>query len=64
MIATMNQANFLGMLMAGPLYQIFLKIAAAIGCPVSVVFWMIGAMVLPLAIAYRMGDYCGNNISN
>ncbi len=55
MIATMNQANFLGMLLAGPLYQIFLKIAAALGCPVSVVFWMIGAMVLPLALVYRMG---------
>lgn len=55
MIATMNQANFLGMMMAGPLYQIFLQIAQALGFPVSSVFWMIGLLILPLAIRYRMG---------
>ena len=56
MIATMNQANFLGMMMAGPLYQLFLQIAKWLNYPVSSVFWMIGIMVVPLAIFYRMGD--------
>ena len=56
MIATMNQANFLGMMLAGPLYQLFLQFAKWLQFPVSSVFWMIGLMVLPLAIGYRMGD--------
>ena len=56
MIATMNQANFLGMMLAGPLYQLFLQIAKWLNCPVSSVFWMIGIMVVPLAIFYRMGE--------
>ncbi|MCF7960581.1 MAG: MFS transporter, partial [Pirellula sp.] len=56
MIATMNQANFLGMMLAGPLYQLFLQIAKWLNYPVSSVFWMIGIMVVPLAIFYRMGD--------
>ncbi|MEQ1826164.1 MAG: MFS transporter [Pirellula sp.] len=56
MIATMNQANFLGMMLAGPLYQLFLQIAKGFGFPVSSVFWMIGLMVLPLAIGYRLGE--------
>jgi acyl-[acyl-carrier-protein]-phospholipid O-acyltransferase/long-chain-fatty-acid--[acyl-carrier-protein] ligase len=55
MIATMNQANFLGMMLAGPLYQLFLQIAKWLQFPVSSVFWMIGLMVIPLAIGYRMG---------
>ncbi|MCU0708978.1 MAG: MFS transporter [Pirellula sp.] len=55
MIATMNQANFLGMLVAGPLYSLFLLIADKMGWPVSSVFWMIGLMVMPIAILYRMG---------
>jgi acyl-[acyl-carrier-protein]-phospholipid O-acyltransferase/long-chain-fatty-acid--[acyl-carrier-protein] ligase len=61
MIATMNQANFLGMMMAGPLYQLFILIAKACGMPVSSVFWMIGLLVLPLAIGYRMGERSHKN---
>lgn len=56
MIATMNQANFLGMMIAGPLYQLFLFFAAQMGWPVSSVFWMIGILVVPIALTYRMGD--------
>jgi MFS family permease len=56
MIATMNQANFLGMMFAGPLYQLFVFIANSIGWPVSSVFWMTGMLVLPLALHYRLGD--------
>jgi MFS family permease len=54
MIATMNQANFVGILLAGPLYQLFERIANWTGSPISSVFWMIGALVLPLAIFYRL----------
>jgi len=55
MIATMNQANFLGMMIAGPLYQLFLIFAKTLNWPVSSVFWMIALMVLPIAMFYRMG---------
>ncbi len=54
LIATMNQANFVGILLAGPLYQLFEKIAGSLGWPISSVFWMMGAIVLPLAIFYRL----------
>lgn len=54
LIATMNQANFLGILLAGPLYQIFEKAANWQGWPISSVFWMMGSMVLPVAIFYRL----------
>ncbi|MGN6133416.1 MAG: MFS transporter [Aureliella sp.] len=54
MIATMNQANFIGILLAGPLYQLFERIAAWTDSPISSVFWMIGLLVLPLAIFYRL----------
>jgi acyl-[acyl-carrier-protein]-phospholipid O-acyltransferase/long-chain-fatty-acid--[acyl-carrier-protein] ligase len=54
MIATMNQANFVGILISGPLYQLFERLAAWTGCPISSVFWMIGLLVLPLAIFYRL----------
>jgi len=54
LIATMNQANFLGILLAGPLYQLFEKTSSWLHWPISSVFWMMGAMVLPLAILYRL----------
>ncbi len=54
MIGTMNLANFIGILIAGPLYQFFEMTARWIGWPVSSVFWMIGALVLPLALFYRL----------
>lgn len=54
MIATMNQANFVGILLAGPLYQLFERVANWTGSPISSVFWMIALLVLPLAIFYRL----------
>lgn len=54
MIATMNQANFVGILLAGPLYQLFERIANWTGSPISSVFWMIALLVLPLAVFYRL----------
>ncbi|MBU6237246.1 MAG: MFS transporter [Planctomycetes bacterium] len=54
MIATMNFANFVGILLAGPLYQLFLSLATSIDWPVSSVFWMMSLMLLPIALFYRL----------
>ena len=54
MIGTMNFANFVGILIAGPLYQLFLSFASGLGCPVSSLFWMLAIILLPLAIRYRL----------
>lgn len=54
MIATMNQANFVGILISGPLYQLFEAIASWCGWPISSVFWMMALLVLPLASFYRL----------
>jgi MFS family permease len=54
LIATMNQANFLGILLAGPLYQLFERISAALGWPISSVCWMMGLFILPLVFFYRL----------
>jgi acyl-[acyl-carrier-protein]-phospholipid O-acyltransferase/long-chain-fatty-acid--[acyl-carrier-protein] ligase len=56
MVATMNQANFLGMLLAGPLYQLFESISHAMQWPIQSVFGMIGLLVLPLALFYRLDE--------
>lgn len=56
MIGTMNQANFIGILCSGILYQIFQWISLKLGWPISSVFWMLALMVLPLAIFYRLGS--------
>lgn len=55
MIATMNQANFVGILASGFLYQLLEKLARFLGWPISSIFWMLAIMVLPLAIFYRLG---------
>lgn len=54
MIATMNQANFVGILISGPLYQLFEAIAGGLGWPICSVFWMMSLLVLPLAVFYRL----------
>lgn len=54
LIATMNQANFLGILLAGPLYQVFERLAGGMNWPISSVFWMMAAFVFPLAVFYRL----------
>ncbi len=56
MIATMNQANFLGILISGPLYQLFEAIAGKAGWPICSVFLMMGLLVLPLAVFYRLNS--------
>jgi acyl-[acyl-carrier-protein]-phospholipid O-acyltransferase/long-chain-fatty-acid--[acyl-carrier-protein] ligase len=54
MIGTMNFANFVGILIAGPLYQLFLVIATSIGWPVSSIFWMLAVLLIPIAIRFRL----------
>ena len=54
MIGTMNFANFVGILIAGPLYQTFLILASFLGWPISSVFWMLAALLLPVAFLYRL----------
>lgn len=54
MIGTMNFANFVGILIAGPLYQAFLSLASLLGWPVSSVFWMLAILLLPIAFLYRL----------
>ena len=54
MIGTMNFANFIGILIAGPLYQAFLVLASFLGWPVSSVFWMLAVLLLPIAFVYRL----------
>ena len=63
MIATMNQANFVGILISGPLYQVFEAVAGAMGWPISSVFWMMGLLVLPLAALYRLDSCSGATTS-
>jgi MFS family permease len=55
MIGTMNQANFVGVLVSGPLYQAMEAFASAMGWPISSLFWMLAICFLPLAILYRLG---------
>lgn len=54
MIATMNQANFMGILISGPLYQLFEAISTWANWPICSVFLMMGLLVLPLAVFYRL----------
>jgi|JI9StandDraft_2_1071091.scaffolds.fasta_scaffold16723_1 MFS family permease len=54
MIATMNQGNFLGMMISGPIYQLFEWISIALKIPINSVFFMIALLVIPLAIFYRL----------
>ncbi len=56
MIGTMNQANFVGILLSGPLYQVFEAFATSMGWPISSVFWMLAFFLLPLAVFYRLGE--------
>lgn len=56
MIGTMNLANFVGILLAGPLYQLFVALAVALGWPVSSVFWMMCLFLVPLLFIYRLPD--------
>jgi len=54
LIGTMNFANFVGILLAGPIYQLLIQIAMWMNWPVSSVFAMMAAMLLPILLFYRL----------
>lgn len=53
MIATMNQANFAGILLGGVLFSFATTLLAAWKLPVNLMFGVTAAIMLPLAITYR-----------
>lgn len=54
LIGTMNFANFVGILLAGPIYQLLIQVAMWMNWPVSSVFAMMAAMLLPILLFYRL----------
>lgn len=55
LIGTMNFANFIGILLAGPIYQLLIWVAEhCLAWPVSSVFAMMAAMLVPILLFYRL----------
>ena len=54
LIGTMNFANFVGILLAGPIYKLLIKVAEWMTWPVSSVFAMMAAMLVPILLFYRL----------
>jgi acyl-[acyl-carrier-protein]-phospholipid O-acyltransferase/long-chain-fatty-acid--[acyl-carrier-protein] ligase len=54
MIAVMNQANFMAILLSGVVYGIFDRIAIQFGWPRSSIFAMMALLALPIAVWYRL----------
>lgn len=53
MIAVMNQANFIAILMSGVIYSLFDRLVLAAGLPRSPIFALTALLLLPVAIFYR-----------
>ena len=53
MIAVMNQANFVAILLSGVVYKLFDQWVTAAEWPRSYIFAMMAMLVVPLLIAYR-----------
>lgn len=56
MIAVMNQANFLAIVIAGVLYQLLDAAIGAAGLPRSSLFAVMAVLFVPVAILYRMDE--------
>jgi acyl-[acyl-carrier-protein]-phospholipid O-acyltransferase/long-chain-fatty-acid--[acyl-carrier-protein] ligase len=54
MIAVMNQANFIAIMLSGVVYKFFDETVVSRGWPRSAVFAMMAVMTLPVAIFYRL----------
>jgi MFS family permease len=54
MIAVMNQANFLAILLSGVLYDLFGRIVDFLDWPRSPIFAMMAVLLLPAALLYRL----------
>ena len=54
MIAVMNQANFVAILMSGILYSVFDRVVEFLHWPRSPIFAMMAVLLLPVALFYRL----------
>lgn len=54
MIAVMNQANFIAILLSGVLYDLFGRVVDALGWPRSPIFAMMAVLLLPVALFYKL----------
>ncbi len=53
MIAVMNQANFVAIMLSGVFYSVFDRLVTAVGLPHAPIFIMTALLILPVAIFYR-----------
>ena len=53
MIATMNLANWIAILLSAILYYVFGLIVKLLGWPPSMMFALTAALMLPVALCYR-----------
>ena len=53
MIAVMNQANFLAILLSGVVYGVFDALVIQLGWPRSPIFAMMAVLVIPVLIFYH-----------
>ena len=53
MIAVMNQANFVAIMMSGVVYGTFSRLIVALEWPRSPVFGLMALLILPLLLFYR-----------
>ena len=53
MIAVMNQANFIGIILGGVIFMIAIKVLEAMDWPRCLVFAVTAAIMLPIALLYR-----------
>jgi MFS family permease len=63
MIAVMNQANFLAIVVSGVVYMLIDGLITAMGWPRSALFAAMAFIFLPVAILYRMEPDENNNVS-
>ena len=56
MIAVMNQANFIAILLSGVVYMLFDRLVVGLGWPRSPIFAMLAALMLPVALFYHPRD--------
>jgi acyl-[acyl-carrier-protein]-phospholipid O-acyltransferase/long-chain-fatty-acid--[acyl-carrier-protein] ligase len=56
MIAVMNQANFIAIMLSGVAYWGFDRIACDLGWPRSTIFAMMAVLMLPVAAFYRLPE--------
>jgi acyl-[acyl-carrier-protein]-phospholipid O-acyltransferase/long-chain-fatty-acid--[acyl-carrier-protein] ligase len=56
MIAVMNQTNFVAIMLAAPIYEVFDELVRRLDWPRSSIFAMIAVLMLPVAVFYRLPD--------